>query len=120
MSAIPALTIQAQVAALLAGYGEALSFTRSGAATAYVGLCLPAPRGGSLLQDSQEAYFDDNELAGLVQPVLTVYLDGTCSGTNNPPQALDTFTRDARNYTVRRVGLHRVGAAVVAYLVFAD
>jgi hypothetical protein len=116
-------TIQSQVAAFLADYGEPLTVARGGSggtATAYVGYCVNAARGGSLLQDSQEAYFDDNELAGLIQPVLSVYLDGTCSGTNNPPQILDTFSRDGRPYTVRKVGLHRIGSTVVAYVVFAD
>jgi hypothetical protein len=40
--------------------------------TTYNVLCIPAPRGGSLLQGTQEACFDDNELAGLIQPVLSV------------------------------------------------
>ncbi len=123
MSAVPASLIQSQLSLLLAGYGEPLVFDRNGAGgtfTAYTGFCVSAPRGGSLLVDTQEAYFDDNELSGLVQPVLSVYLDGTCSGTNDPPQILDTFQRDGRSYTVRKVGLHRVGPTVVAYIAFCD
>ncbi len=120
---VPASLIQSQLSLLLASYGEPLVFDRNGTGgtfTTYTGFCVNAPRGGSLLVDTQEAYFDDNELAGLTQPVLAVFLDGTCSGTNNPPQILDTFTRDTRPYTVRKVGLHRVGSTVIAYIAFAD
>jgi hypothetical protein len=120
---IPASVIQSRLAGFLASYGEPLTFLRGGTGgtqTDYVGLCTPAPRGGSLLQDTQEAYFDDNTLAGLVQPVLSVYLDGTCSGTDRPPQVLDTFTRDGVTYAVQKVAARRVGAVVVCYLVLAS
>jgi hypothetical protein len=123
MAAIPASLIQSQLATLLSNYGEPLTFSRGGVGgthTDYVGFVTPAPRGGSLLQDTQEAYFDDNELAGLIQPVQAVYLDGTLSGTGVVPEINDTFTRDSVVYAVQKLGIHRVASTVVAYVIFAS
>jgi hypothetical protein len=123
MAAIPASLIQSQLATLLSQYGEPLTFERGGTGgthTDYTAFVTPAPRGGSLLQDTQEAYFDDNELAGLIQPVQAVYLDGTCSGTGVVPAIDDTFTRDSVVYAVQKIGIHRVGSTVVAYIIFAS
>jgi hypothetical protein len=122
MAVIPASTIQAALASLMSNYGEPLTFLRGGVggtSTDYTGFVIPAPRGGSLLQDTQEAYFDDNELAGLIQPVQAVYLDGTLSGTGVVPEIDDTFSRDSVTYAVQKIGIHRVTSTVVAYVIFA-
>lgn len=87
-----------QIAALItqqmALYGTPITMSRGGVHTTYTAMTDHAN------SEVIATYFDDNDAAGLTFPVMVMYLDATCSGTNNPPQNLDSFTYAGRDYSV--------------------
>lgn len=103
------------IASQIAVYGNPITMSRGGTHTTY-----------TVMTDHANAqvistYFDDNTAAGLVHPVMVIYLDATCSGTNNPPQNLDSFTFGARNYSCQMIAAPFLMAGVpVLYVVLAS
>ena len=103
-------TVQTQMAALVAQYGESVALDRGGVTRAVRGLFAPA--NGVVVA----TYFDDNAAVGLVRPCVQAFFDATVSGTAGtlgPPQINDTFTRDGRPFTIQKVQMHRLGDTVV-------
>jgi hypothetical protein len=107
--------LQQMILSQMEQYGEQVTLSRGGTNTTYW-VFSDHPSNYFL----QTNFFDSNELAGLAQPLTSLYLDGTCSGTNNPPQLLDTFVRDGFTWTVRKVGTWRLFNVVAIYLVMAS
>ena len=105
-----------RVSALFARNGEAVTLIRSGVNRAGQGLF--APMDGA----AAGTYFDANESVGLLRPALSMYLDGSPSGTfgSDPPVAGDVFFRDGRLWTVRKTQLFRLGETPLLILALCD
>ena len=86
-----------RIGALFARHGEAVTLHNPSADHAVLGLFTVAD--GPLVAQ----YFDSSEALDLIRPVLAVYLDPTVY----VPVVGDTFSRDGRLFTVRRVGLYK-------------
>jgi hypothetical protein len=109
----------AQIAALLtaqiAQYGSPITISRGGVDTTYTVMTDHANN------EVIETYFDANDAAGLTHPVMVIYLDATCSGTNNPPKNLDSFTYNGRNYSVAlNAAPFSMSGEVILYVTLAD
>ena len=107
-------SLQAQMAALVAQHGESVTLNRGGVTRSVKALFEPANAA------VVATYFDDNTAVGLVRPCVQVFFDATVSGTDDPPQVLDTFTRDGRAFTVQKVQFHRLGDTVLLVTALAD
>ena len=106
--------MQAQLAALVAAYGEPAALSTGGTTRAVRLFVEPAP--GAVIA----TYFDDNAAVGLTRPCVQALFDGTTSGTNSPPLVGDTFTRDGRPFTVQKVQFHRLSSTVVLITALCD
>jgi len=105
-----------RVSALFARCGEAFTLIRSGVNRAGRGLF--APMDGA----TTGTYFDANESVGLLRPALSLYLDGSPTGTfgADPPVAGDVFFRDGRLWTIRKTQFFRLGETPLLILALCD
>lgn len=108
-------SIVALVSSAIEAIGTNLTFSRGGVDTTY-----------KVILDHANAaiiatYFDDNTAASLTHPVAVIIMDGTCTGTNNPPANLDSFVFAGRTFScaMNAAPLY-VGGDIVLYTVCAD
>ena len=113
MSLSPAV-VAAQLTALVAAYGEPVTLDRGG--TTWAVQMFLEPANAQVIS----TYFDDNAAVGLIRPCVQVFFDATVSGSNNPPQILDTFTRDGRSFTVQKIQNHRLSSTLVLISALCD
>lgn len=99
-----------RIQALFALHGEAMTIHNPGGDHAVLSLVTVAD--GPLVTE----YFDSSESLDLVRPIFAVYLDPTAY----VPSVGDTFTRDGRSFTVRRVGLYKECGAALLLLALCD
>jgi hypothetical protein len=109
----------ATIVSLLSGainsIGQPLTMSRGGVNTTYH--CVIDHANAEIVA----TYFDANTAAGLTHPVAIVFLDGSCSGTNNPPQNLDSFSYAGRTYScAMNAAPFNFGGDVILYAVCAD
>ncbi len=99
-----------RIQALLARHGEAMILHNPGGDQAVLGLVTIAD--GPLVGE----YFDSSESLDLIRPILAAYLDPTVY----VPAVGDTFTRDGRSLTVRRVGGYKECGATLLLVALCD
>ena len=99
---------------LLGQNGRPVTFSRGGVRTTIT--CISDHANPTTIN----TYFDQNNAVGFTYPVQALYFDATCSGTNNPPQNLDSYSLDNRNYSVQICAPFYLGSEIVMYIALAD
>jgi hypothetical protein len=104
--------LQSLFAAQCLEWGETMDLKRGGSTVATINVVCDHPSNVYLEQN----FFDPDEIVGLEQPLVAVYIDGTGGGTGYVPAINDAFERDGTAYIIQKVGVWRITNLVIAYL----